>query len=153
MYHFWGTVRNTWSLEPVLLNKIDLVLSNKMTPIKKKSKNNEYDARENVETEEQSHDGFKISKNTALYRKKASSLYISWVVKILDNKSSQKNILSQVVQILWKRINSCMIARFVLEQVPTVAGLGPSNLMQHCPHQWDSYTIKGMHEQKGMIYV
>lgn len=66
MYHFRGTVRNVWSLETVLLNKADPVLSNKMTPIKKKSKNNEYDARENVETEEQSYDGFKISKERSI---------------------------------------------------------------------------------------
>tara|TARA_B110001450_G_C17537502_1_gene447222 strand:- start:212 stop:523 length:312 start_codon:yes stop_codon:yes gene_type:complete len=45
------------------------VLSNKIIPIKKKSKINEYDARKNVEIKEQSSGGFKIPKNAALWKK------------------------------------------------------------------------------------
>jgi hypothetical protein len=44
----------------------DAIKQDDPTPIKKKSKNNEYDARENVETEEQSYDGFKISKERSI---------------------------------------------------------------------------------------
>ena len=66
------------------------MLSNKIIPIKKKSKINEYDARKNVEIKEQSSDGFKIPKNAALWKKAYSlalysvSFRVFWKNKVLS---------------------------------------------------------------------